>query len=587
MPTNHAPGRILLAIIAVITLGISFGATALAYDDWDIQSFDDSINLQTDGGLTVTETLVIDYSRESHRGPIRSIPIRYKDQYSQNFNLRFNLVSVTDENGKPYKYEVSNDGEYVKIKIGSADTYINSVVTYKITYNVKRAIIAHENKDELYWNVNGTESLVPHKNVSATVTLPSAIQPNQIETICFTGQFGATGKDCTTQVTGNTVTIKATRELAAFEGLTFGIQFPSGIINRPSFFEEATWFLTDNWGYLIPLIAFAYLFYVWYTRGRDPHTGRETIMPLYTPPDKLTPSEVGTIIDESVDMRDITATIVDMAVRGYLKITEKKEKVLFFNNVDYEFEKLKDFENDATLKQHESQLLKGIFGTASTKKLSSLKNEFYKALPGIKSNIYQELVKEGYFPSDPEAVRNVYYGIGGFTIFALFFFGGVLADINLSILAGIAMAAILFLIFAKHMPAKTKKGAEAKWQILGLEEFIKTAETDRLKFQEKENIFEKLLPYAMTLGIAEKWTNAFKDIVKTPPNWYQSSDPGFNSAFNTMYLLHGLNSMSTTAASTFTSSPRSSSSGGWSGGSSFGGGGFSGGGFGGGGTSSW
>ena len=137
------------------------------------------------------------------------------------------------------------------------------------------------------------------------------------------------------------------------------------------------------------------------------------------------------------------------------------------------------------------------------------------------------------------------------------------------------------------MPAKTKKGAEAKWQVLGLEEFIRTAETDRIKFQEKENIFQKLLPYAMALGLAEKWTTAFKDIIKTPPNWYQSSDPNFMNGFNTMYLYHSLNSMTTTANTVMTSSPRSSSSGSWSGSSGFGGGGFSGGGFGGGGGGSW
>ena len=72
----------------------------------------------------------------------------------------------------------------------------------------------------------------------------------------------------------------------------------------------------DNWGYLIPLLTLAYLVYIWQTRGRDPKTNRDTVVPLYHPPTNLGPSEVGTVIDEEVDMRDISAAIIDLAIRG-------------------------------------------------------------------------------------------------------------------------------------------------------------------------------------------------------------------------------------------------------------------------------
>ena len=137
------------------------------------------------------------------------------------------------------------------------------------------------------------------------------------------------------------------------------------------------------------------------------------------------------------------------------------------------------------------------------------------------------------------------------------------------------------------MPVKTKQGVEMYYKILGLEEFIKTAEKDRIKWQEKENIFEKLLPYAIAFKLADKWTTTFKDIYKTPPKWLTSKDQDFLTNFNTLTLLSTLNDFSSSATSALTTSTRSSGSGGsWSGGSSFGGG-FSGGGFGGGGGSAW
>ena len=146
-----------------------------------------------------------------------------------------------------------------------------------------------------------------------------------------------------------------------------------------------------------------------------------------------------------------------------------------------------------------------------------------------------------------------------------------------------ALTALVFLLAGNFMPAKTKKGVETYYKILGLKEYIKTAETDRIKFQEKENIFEKLLPYAMALGIGEKWCKTFKGIYTTPPRWYTSSDPMWNNNFTPLYLYSHLNNMTSSASSAFTSRP-SSAAGGSSG---FGGGGFSGGGFGGGGGGSW
>ena len=163
---------------------------------------------------------------------------------------------------------------------------------------------------------------MPIQSASYKLTLPPQAATG-IKTICFTGIYGSSEQNCRVEAVNNVITAKSLGPLAANEGLTVAVQFPKNIINKPTFSQQLIWFLADNWGYALPLITLIGLFYLWYTRGRDPRTGRETIMPVYTPPEKMTPSEAGTIIDEKVDMRDITSAIIDLAVRGYIKIKDQ------------------------------------------------------------------------------------------------------------------------------------------------------------------------------------------------------------------------------------------------------------------------
>jgi uncharacterized membrane protein len=135
------------------------------------------------------------------------------------------------------------------------------------------------------------------------------------------------------------------------------------------------------------------------------------------------------------------------------------------------------------------------------------------------------------------------------------------------------------------MPQKTLKGVATKEYILGLKKYLSVAEKDRLKFHnapdKNPQRFEKLLPYAMVLGVEKEWAEQFKDIYKQNPNWYEDRT-GSPVAFNSLIFVNSLNSFSSEANSSLYSNPSS----GASGGSGFSGGG-SGGGFGGGGGGSW
>src|ERR1700687_3590740 len=170
----------------------------------------------------------------------------------------------------------------------------------------------------------------------------------------------------------------------------------------------------SNWPLGIPLATFAVMFYLWWTRGRDPRL--RPIAAQYEPPDQLTPGEAGTLVDNSADMRDITSTIVDLAVRGYIVIEEhQKDRMLgLFHGKDYNFILKKDRAEWAKLKPHEQVMLNGIFslGTVGeTVSMSSLENHFYTNLPGIKNSIFDSLVTHGYYRRRPDSVRAAYIGV--------------------------------------------------------------------------------------------------------------------------------------------------------------------------------
>ena len=589
--------KIILMAVGIFLL-TPFVAAAYGWN-WGINDFNSTIQINADSTITVTEHIEVDFTQEEHHGIFRIIPVNYTDTKGQKSSIPISILSITDDKGNNWKYSESNDGDYLSIKIGDPNILLNKVTTYNITYKAERAIGNYDDHDELYWNATGDKWEAPIEKAEATIKLPKSLDPKDLRATCYTGSYGATLKNCSADIIDGQTFQFGTKPkgdnspaLNVSEGLTIVAGFPKGIVvpTPPTpeqiyaaapLQEKILLTILYNWGLFIPVILAAIMFYLWYTKGRDPRTTRTTIMPIYTAPDNLRPTEIGTIIDETVDMRDISSAMIDLAVRGYLKIVETKSKVFLFETTTYKFILLKkEFQNDNTLEEYEKKILTAIFKEGTERNLSDLNNEFYKEIPGIKDLIYGGLVKKGYFPTNPDKIRGIYRGIGIALLIITFFGTGPLFIISPSLVFGLGASGIIMFIFAKRMPAKTLKGTEMRYKILGLEEFINTAEKDRLKFQEKENIFEKILPYAMTLGIAAKWTKAFEGIYKTAPSWYESNDPYFMSHFSTYYFLSRLDSLSTHMNSTFTSSPRSSGSG-------FGGGGFSGGGGGGGGGGAW
>jgi len=509
--------------------------------------------------------------------------VSFLSSKAQNFPVS---GKVTDESGNKLKYESSKSGDFrdLKIYIPNAEDATRVV---NIQYQVRNAIRFFEDHDEFYWNVTGNDWPVPITHAEAFVTLPEKATVG-LRAQAFTGVYGSTEGAATSEVKGADVMFETTGSLPMRGGLTIDIFIPKGVLKEPGALTKLFWFLGSNPIVFLPLLTLAVMYGLWHTVGKDPDPG-VSVAPLYEPPKGFTPAEVGTLIDDSTDPRDITSTIVDLAVRGYIKIEEKVNTFLVFKHKDYVFHLLKAREqwgND--LSPHERVMLENIFAGGSETELSSLKNRFYTAIPVIRQDVMAALKKKGMYLLDPGSAN-------GYSIAAIVAIGLLLAGLNylgwknlfnsipLLIVSGL-ISAVIWWLFARQMTAKTLLGVRTVVAILGFQEFMNRVDADRIK-RLPPDTFEKYLGYAMALGVEQHWAQAFAGIIKDPPNWYVGSTP--YSAFNPIFFSSSMHSMASDMHQVFVSAPRSSSSGSGFGGGGGGGGGFSGGGFGGGGGSAF
>ena len=550
---------------------------------WRVSNFEDDVTIKKDGGALVNETITLAFVGAWH-GIHRTIPIEYPGPNGTNYELFVHVISVTDGSGHKLKYESSTSGAYrdLKIYIPDAD---DDTRTVEIAYRVSNATRFFDQYDEFYWNVTGNDWPVPIDHAAATVHFP-AEAAGSLRAQAFTGVYGSTERDATASVDGSTADFATTNPLPMRGGLTIDVYVPKGILQAPSSFTRFWWFVDGNPVVFLPLATLVVMFALWWSVGRDPDPG-ESVAPMYEPPPGISPAEAGTLLDDSIHPRDITSTVVDLAVHGYLKIEQTDDKGLVFHHKDYILHLLKPV--DKNLQPHEHVMLANIFSDGSNEtRLSSLRNRFYTAVPVIRKDIMSELKEKGMYTLDPESANG--YSIAA-AIGVLLVFVGVqllgwvdfLSSVPMAILSGLISAAIWYL-FARVMTAKTLKGARTLVSVLGFQEFMNRVDRDRLKTMPPDT-FEKFLPYAMALGVEHHWAQAFAGIVKDPPSWYAGPGYAYGMMFDPLLFSGAMRGMATDMSQVFVSAPRASSTGsGWGGSGGFGGGGgFSGGGFGGGG----
>ncbi|MGH9716849.1 MAG: DUF2207 domain-containing protein [Candidatus Acidiferrales bacterium] len=545
-----------------------------------IRHFDERVKIDANASIEVAEMIEVQFIGGPWHGIYRTIPVDYTSATGLNYSLFLRPLSVTNDNGQPLRYETSHQGRYLRFKIyvPSADDSTQTVV---IRYRVRNALRFFSDHDELYWNVTGDQSDAPIEAASAHIELPAGV--TGLRATAYTGVYGSREQQAQVNVHGNAVDIQTTEPLGYRAGLTAVVGWDKGFVFPPSGWEKTWLFIRSNWPFFIPIVVFFLMLWLWWTRGRDPE--RDSITVQYDPPDKLSPAECGTLVDDEAGMRDITATLVDLAVHGYMTIEQKQNggALGFIHHRDYVFHLKKPPAEWTAAKPHEQEMLGAIFesGAAADVPLADLQNRFYTHISAIKDEIFDGLVEDGYYLHRPDVVRQSYLGVGLLVGFLLAAGSGWLEGATgvasfTWIATGIVTAAIICL-FGWFMPARTITGAKTYAKVLGFEDFLGRVEKDRIERLEKTpDLFEKYLPYAMALHVEKGWVQQFSGIAMQPPTWFQGY---YGAGFMPYLLVSDLSAMSMQAGTMMASAPRS-----MGGGSGFGGGGMAGGGFGGGGV---
>lgn len=555
-------------ILIIVALGLAIALPASAES---INRFDAAIDVAAGGQLTVTETITYDFGIEERHGIFRTIPYQYsRDGF--NYNARLSIISVVDETGAAYAYDLSTGGGALTAQIGDADTFISGVHTYVITYTVDRAINWFDGEPEIYWNVTGTDWEIGITEATATVSGNFEFRADK--TICFTGAFASQATDCTVETSEpGSVYVAAVTELFPYEGLTVVVRLPAGSIPEPTNLDRLWWIIRDNWPLVLPLVALVLLLLLYRRYGRDPR-GRGTIIAQYEPPEKMSPAMLGYLVDEKIDPRDISAAIIQLAVKGHIKIHYQDKTI----GHSYRLERLR--EADEKLSLFERGLLEALFEKSTDVELKDLKKTLPKKLKDLKGDLEDEAQHKKFFNDAPSHIRAVYATLGGVMLFGGFFLVGVWTALGI----GLIISGALCLGFAPAMPKRSEQGVEAVEHIKGFKDFLTVTEKDRVKFHQapdkQPEQFFSYLPYAIALSVEKDWAKQFKDITLEQPNWYTGQDWTLFNAY-----------IFASAMSDFSSATRSQAiapaAAAGAGGSGFSGGGFSGGGFGGGGGGSW
>ena len=564
----------------VLTL-IAARPVAAADTGWTIEAFHADIAIRPTGLIAIVETIDVDFGALQKHGIYRTIPTRYRFDDGRDRTYTLSVQGVTDRAGRPWTYQLSTGEASTQIKIGDAARTVSGRQSYRISYTVGGALNAFPDHDELFWNVNGDLWDVPTRSASATVTAPAgAIQ----QVACYEGPTGSTAA-CRPTSGPDTADFAATRPLAPGEQLTLVAALRKGavtvgapaLVDRPRgiadlFSTSPTALAATAVALILGLLA---VWWVWWTRGRDRGRPRGAIVAEYEPPDKLRPAQLGVLVDETADPRDLIATIVDLAVRGYLVITEHPKHGLF-GHADWTLDRKKPGDD---LLPYERTLFDGLFADGASVVLSTLKGTFRTTLTKAESELYADAMAHGWFVGDPSRLRTAYAGLGCLVMIVALGLAFLLGSAFGWGLVGLALvpAGGLLIVLNRAMPARTAAGAALFAQTLGFKRYMDTAETDRAAFAEKEGLFTTYLPYAVMFGTVDKWIHAFAglDIAKAASSFYIGSGP-----FNAAIFASSFNGFSSTLASAVVSTPAGSGGSGFSGG-------FSGGGGGGGGGGSW
>jgi uncharacterized membrane protein YgcG len=582
--------KTLLCLILFFSFpGYIFGQGQQPYE---INDFQVEVSINQDTSITVEEEIAVNFNQARH-GIFRVVPVVYTVN-GRTLRTDFSLISVQDNQGNKVPVEVSSRAQSKELRIGDPDKTITGNKTYVIKYSLLRVIQQYEDYDEFYWNVTGPEWDVPIKQASIIVNSKYA---DITQTECFAGLAGSKQENCqVVEESGSVVSFQTSQPINPGSDFTVVVGLDQdNQLNFPGPVATTVRDFRDNLGYGLAVLPLLAIIGFWWKKGRDKRylsdnvyyqpddqqtkkvnpLARKLLPMVYHPIDNLTPAQVGTIVDERINLRDVIAEIIELGRLGYLAI-ERIEKKSILQKDDYRLRKKKN--TDEQLADYQQFLMEKLFDGQEEVKISDLKNEFYQHLEKFKKKVYASLVDQQAFPSSPEKVRQKWVGIA---FLISFLFGALVVRYmattgNIGPLFVVIPSAIVAIILAGFMPRKTAWGYSLHRQAKGLRYYLDKGKW-RQEIAEKHLFLQEVLPLAIALDVVDQLAKDMAELGVQPPEYVHG--------FTTANLHRQMSSFNTYAASNIASTPSGKSS--WSGGSGFSGGGSAGGGFGGGGGGSW
>ena len=580
-----------------------------------ILSFHSDISLKESGQIKVTETIQVKAEGINiKRGIFRDFPTQYMGSWLTKKEVGFTVYSVLrDGQPEPFKLERLRNG--FRVYIGSADVYLQpGVYTYELTYYTNRQLGYHDQHDEFYWNVTGNGWDFEILKASTAVHLPNHAIDVVFDQQGWTGYQGEQQQNFILSKQDQSVVYQTTQPLLANQGLTIGLSFPKGVF-APESFDLAA-FLSANLPWLLTaLVGLLYVIFctvAWWRFGRDPEPG--VIVAHYRPPHHLSPALVHFIDNESVDDRTLTTAILSLAVKGHIhikqskktyRITKEQSKTTLTKGEQITFDQLFKNSNKITIgKKYHARL------SAAKKKLTAwLKKEHQQSC--FKDNafyvVWAWVISTAVFFLGSYLLYNHVLSVSDFFFLcfgvAMLLIFVTTLYVSLPILSGILALGVLSLTYTDlyewlltHLPwtlftlsllglnllfgylmrSPTLYGRHLIDEVEGLRLYMKAAEEHRLNLMNPpsmdKNHFESLFPYALALGLENRWAEQFANLFNTQkptadgdqssyqPSWFDShhhsqfSDLTLSSATRAMGR-----SMAAAAVSPSTSSGGSSS----------------------------
>jgi hypothetical protein len=618
--------------LAALVLLVAPGA---ARADDRILRYVSDIHVQRDSSLEVVETIDVRAEHDQiNHGIYRDLPTRYRGRHGTQMHIGFRFEGATLD-GNPVKASVEPNGNGVRIKLGDPDTYVDvGEHLYVIRYRATREVGRFKDFDELYWNVTGTKWIFPIDQAMVHIRLPQPVAFGQRAT--YTGPPGSTASDAeVTDERPGEISFQTTRPLGPYEGLTVAVAFPKGVVALPSSGNRLLDALADYGPPLLGLLCLiglcAFYYIAWRRVGRDPRSG--TIVPIFTPADDLSAAAMRYVTKMNADNRAFAAALVDMGVRGHIRIVE--EKGSWLSAITKTIERLhcpdalpeeeqaalsdlcepgesivmeqKNWSNfqaarnslGAVLKsRYEGKLFQRNIGWAAAGVMGFAAALWLVAAAVVVATgggnimligvILGILLVAGllWLAFHESAVGKCLLSLVTFgTIPIVFTFGMPIIGeaLNSGWLLPFILPALAFPLVASAfwwISAPTPEGRRVLDHVAGFKQYLSIAEGERLDRmtppEDTPELFEKYLPYAIALGVENHWANRFAGVLAAASArgqqgfaWYSGSSSPWS---NPTSFVDSMGSSLSSAVGSASSAP-GSSGGGSSGGGGGGGGG--------------